>query len=110
MEDFPEVESVFSLEALRDQVDEILQPEFELFELEGTSSVYFSFAEHSDVATAEIRLTTPREQGYSEGGPQYHLNVTSSGPDPDNKSNWFDLESAVTFGEKQIKKILRLED
>lgn len=97
------------IQELVNAVDDLLPDDFELFELEGDESVYFSYADRGEEATAEIRFTTAREKGYTEDiGPRYALSIVVEGPDPDNKSTWFSLEDAVDFAVKQIRRSLRV--
>lgn len=89
-------------------VDDLLPEEFELFELEGDNSVYFSKTDSEDICLAEIRPTTPREAGYVEGGPTIFLRISSEGDTPDEVTTWYDLEKAVTRGVNKINSILKI--
>lgn len=96
-------------QALALAVDDLLPDDFELFELEGDDSIYFSYADMPEEAIAEIRPTTPREKGYSEGvGPQFSLTIVKAGPDADATTTWFDLEQAIDYATKSIRDTLRV--
>lgn len=94
-----------SMQEFMNQVDDLLPDGFDLYELEGDGSVYFSVEELDEIATAEIRPTTERERGYTDGGPNVFLKVTSEGDAPDETTTWFKLEEAVAYAVKRINKI-----
>lgn len=95
--------------ALATAVDDLLPEDFDMFELEGDDSIYFNYSDRSDEATAEIRPTTPREKGYTEGiGPQFSLTIIKDGPDADATTTWFDLEQAVDYAVKSIRATLKV--
>lgn len=95
---------------LVEAVDELLPDDFEMWELEGDESVYFGCIDREEEAAAEIRPTSPREQGYSQGvTPQYALTLTFAGPDADNFTTWFDLEKAIAFATKRIRTSLGIQ-
>lgn len=90
------------------RVDDLLPEEFEMYQLEGDESVYFAAdGDDGERVVAEIRKTTEREAGNSDGnGPTVFLGITSDGDTPDTKMTFFSLEKAVDFGAKRIMKIL----
>lgn len=104
----PEPAKTFEL--LVSAIDEILPDGFEMWDLEDDESVYVSFHDQSEQIVAEVRYTTPQENGFSEAGmgPCYAVVFTKEGPEPDSLTTWFNLDEAIDFVQKTIKQFLRV--
>ena len=94
-----------NMQEFMSKVDHLLPDGFDLYELEGDASVYFSLEEFGELATAEIRPTTPREKGYTEGGPDVWLKITSDGDTPDVSTTYFSIDEAVKYAVKRLTEI-----
>jgi hypothetical protein len=97
-----------TVQELISAVDDALPEDYNLWELEGDESVYFSKEGYEDEAIAEVRFATPREEGYNENGPKIVLIMVYSGPDLDNKTLWFDPKKAVDAAVKQINQRFKI--
>ena len=94
--------------ALSAQIDDLLPEEgFDIYELEGEDSVYISLeGDDNDVAPAEIRETSHREQGTDiiENAAKFHLTMTFDGPDLDNETTWLTLDACGSSAAKQLER------
>ena len=93
-------------EELMNEVDDLLPEGFEIYELEFDDSVYINKDGFGDNATAEIRYATAREIGtdIEENAAKFLLSISIAGPDPDNVTTWFSLESCVESAVKQLER------
>lgn len=101
-----EVSTTNVREELMNEVDDLLPEGYEIYELEFDDSVYVSKEGFGDNATAEIRYAAAREVGtdIEENSANFLLSVSIAGPDSDNVTTWFSLESCVNSAVKQLER------